>query len=196
MPSKKPSTSPTQSPTISNTGRSYAGWMRRWRRLLGIPLVLIALYFSHYDRRFSIPGSVLVCCGESLRLWAAGHLRKEQVLTTGGPYRFIRNPLYMGSLMIAIGFYLISQSLSILLLLIPYFLFCYIPVVRYEEKILRDKFPLFVKYSSRIRPYIPNGQIWPAPSTTFSWRQVYKNKEYNAVLGIFAIYLFLLFFRR
>jgi protein-S-isoprenylcysteine O-methyltransferase Ste14 len=170
--------------------------MRRWRRLLGVPLVLIALYLAHYQPRLVIPGSILVCCGESLRLWAAGHLRKEQVLTTGGPYRFIRNPLYIGSLLIAFGFYLITQSLSILLLLIPYFLFCYIPVVGYEEKVLREKFPLFMKYSSKVPPYFPNGQVWPVPSTTFSWHQVWKNKEYNAILGILAVYLFLLCFRR
>src|SRR5689334_19238126 len=113
---------------------TYTEWMRRYRRLVGIPFLIAALLLAHFKLRFLYPGLAVILCGELLRIWAAGHLKKEEILTTGGPYRFIRNPLYLGSLLIGLGFFLISDSYWILLLIALYFLISYIPVIRYEER--------------------------------------------------------------
>ena len=170
----------------------YSEWVRRHRRNLGIPLIVAALLLSQFQRQHFWMSVLFVAAGEALRIWAAGHLRKEQMLTTGGPYRFIRNPLYLGSLFLCAGFCLVTGSLWIWLLVPAYFLLCYLPVIRYEESILRQKFSNdFPAYAAAVPAFYPTFKMHPGATTTFSWRQVIKNKEYNAVLGILLGYAYL-----
>lgn len=172
----------------------YSEWIRRHRRNVGIPLVVAALLLARYEPRFLPISLALVGLGEAIRIWAAGHLRKEQVMTTGGPYRSIRNPLYLGSFLIAAGFCLVANSIWVWLLVILYFALCYVPVVRHEETLLRDKFPAeYPPYAASVPAFYPTPRLYEISSTRFSWNQVMRNKEYNAVLGILAGYLFLIF---
>ena len=174
----------------------YSEWIRRNRRNVGIPVVVAALLLARYDSRFLGISIALVGLGEAIRIWASGHLRKEQVMTTGGPYRSIRNPLYLGSFLIAIGFCLVANSIWVWLLVIAYFALCYIPVVRHEESLLRKKFPAeYPSYSDAVPAFYPTPRLYGIRSTKFSWNQVLKNKEYNAVLGILAGYVYLMFVR-
>ena len=170
----------------------YAEFIRRQRRNIGIPLVLISLYLVRFVAPYLWISLAFVVTGEAIRIWAAGHLHKEQILTTGGPYRMIRNPLYLGSFLIAIGFCGIAGSNWVWILMIGYFLLCYIPVIRYEEGILRKKFgATFTNYAAAVPAFYPSLPLYPQSSTTFSWQQVIRNKEYNAVIGIIVIYLLL-----
>jgi protein-S-isoprenylcysteine O-methyltransferase Ste14 len=170
-----------------------APFLRRHRRTIGIPLVLAALLLARYNSRFLIPSFVLVSLGELIRIWAAGNLQKEKILTTGGPYRFIRNPLYLGSFLIAIGFGLISGNIWVWIFIVAYFALVYIPVIKYEETILREKFPEYPAYAEKVPALYPT--VFPcATSTThFSFQQAWRNREYNAVLGITAAYIILIF---
>ncbi|MCI0413422.1 isoprenylcysteine carboxylmethyltransferase family protein [bacterium] len=170
----------------------YSQWVRRHRRNLGIPLVVAALLLARYEPRVLGFSIALVVAGEAIRIWAAGHLRKEQLLTTGGPYRIIRNPLYLGSFLIAVGFCLVANSVWIWLLVAAYFALCYVPVIRHEESVLRGKFPgEFSQYSADVPALYPTIRLYPNISTQFSWQQVLRNKEYNAVLGILVGYAYL-----
>lgn len=174
----------------------YAEWLRRNRRTLGIPLVIIALWLSHFDRYYLWPSLILVVVGEGLRIWAAGHLQKDKTLTTGGPYRWIRNPLYLGSFLIALGFCLVAGSLWIWILVAAYFVLCYLPVIRYEEIFLAEKFPEdYPKYAEAVPGLYPGLRGYGKSSSKFSVRQVIKNKEYNALFGILLGYIFLVFLR-
>lgn len=171
---------------------SYSEWMRRHRRLVGIPFVIAALYFAHIARRQMQPGLLIIAAGILLRIWASGHLKKEQILTTGGPYRVIRNPLYFGSLLVALGFFFITHSYWILLLTAVYFAISYVPVIRYEEKVLSEKFPgLYSEYSQKVPAFFPTFKPWKYPNTHFSWEQVWKNKEYGAVIGVALVIVLL-----
>lgn len=167
-------------------------FLRRHRRNIGIPLALAALLLARFDPRFLLPSVILVTFGESIRVWAAGHLRKEQILTTGGPYRFMRNPLYLGSFLIAVGFGLASGSVWVWLIIFGYFLLVYIPVVKYEERILREKFPEYDTYVASVPAFYPSLTRYQSSSTKFSFRQAIRNREYNAVIGILAVYAFLI----
>lgn len=172
----------------------YGHWLRRHRRNLGIPLVVASLYLAQFQMRFLGVSLALVVAGEALRIWAAGHLRKEDVMTTGGPYRIIRNPLYLGSFLIAVGFCLIAGSIWIWIFTFAYFLLCYIPVIRFEESILREKFhEPYAEYASAVPALYPTFSPYQRSSTKFSWKQVFRNKEYNAVIGIILIYAILFF---
>lgn len=168
-------------------------FLRRHRRSIGIPLVLAALLLARYNSRFFVPSLILVTIGELIRIWAAGHLLKEKILTTGGPYRFIRNPLYLGSFLIAIGFGLVSGSIWIWILIFGYFVLVYIPVIKFEESILREKFSDYSAYAAKVPAFYPIFSPYPTSSTQFSFRQAWRNGEYNAVLGIIGVYLILIF---
>jgi len=176
---------------------TFMEWARHHRRIVAIPLVAIVLFFAHFEKRYFIYSYILIVAGEGLRIWAAGHLQKEKILTTGGPYRFIRNPLYLGSFMLSIGFYLIMSPRWILLVMLAYFAMIYYPVVRYEEGLLRKKFPnLYPPYAKAIPAFFPTVREWQYPTTRFSFQQMVKNKEYNAILGILLTYAYLLFLRQ
>lgn len=170
-----------------------APFLRRHRRTIGIPLVLAALFLARYNPKFLIPSLILVTIGELIRIWAAGNLHKEKILTTGGPYRLIRNPLYLGSFLIAIGFGLVSGSIWVWILIFAYFVLVYIPVIKYEEKILREKFSEYPAYAEKIPAFHPTIFPYPTSTTQFSFSQAWRNREYNAVLGIIAVYIILIF---
>ena len=170
-----------------------APFLRRHRRTIGIPLALAALLLARYNARFFIPSLILVTIGELIRIWAAGHLQKEKILTTGGPYRFIRNPLYLGSFLIAIGFGLVSGSIWVWILITAYFVLVYIPVIKYEEMILREKFLEYPPYAGKVPAFYPTFSPYPIATTQFSFGQAWLNREYNAVLGIIAAYIILIF---
>jgi protein-S-isoprenylcysteine O-methyltransferase Ste14 len=172
-------------------------WMRRHRRNIGIPFIVVSLLLARFDDRYLMLSVLLATTGELLRIWSAGHLRKEEVLTTGGPYRWIRNPLYLGSFLITGGFCLIAGSLWIWLLAVTYFGLCYAPVIRYEERVLAAKFPdEFPQYAAAVPALYPTVKSYPHKSTRFSWQQVLVNKEYNAVIGILIAYAYFLFLSR
>ena len=172
---------------------SYTEWVRRHRRNLGIPFVIAALFLARYDSRWLLVSIAFTTFGELIRIWAAGHLQKEQIITTGGPYRAIRNPLYLGSFLLAIGFCLVSGSIWVWILMLGYFVVCYLPVMHQEESFLREKFPNdYPQYAAAVPALYPTLKLYEKSSTRFSWKQVLRNKEYNAVLGILLAYTYLI----
>ncbi len=165
------------------------GWIRRRG---AVPFAFAALLLFWFQRAEpDWEGVLLVCAGEGLRLWAAGHLRKDQVLTTGGPYAFVRNPLYIGSLTIATGFALMLRSFLLLVPLLCGFVLAYRAETRREEKVLRQKFgSAFDQYRGAVPAWIPRLSRYPQASLEpFRWRRVLRNREYSAVLGILLLFL-------
>jgi protein-S-isoprenylcysteine O-methyltransferase Ste14 len=123
--------------------------------------------------------------GLALRAWAAGHLAKNQQLTTGGPYAHVRNPLYLGTLVVAAGLALACRSLGLAILFALVFLFIYLPVIVLEEQHLRELFPDFERYAQTVPAFLPCGKRFAARSR-FSWALYRKNQEYQALLGFVA----------
>src|SRR6201994_765996 len=113
-----------------------ASWSRVARRIR-VPLgfVFAALYFwlAHPKWWSIVAGSVVVACGVGLRATASGHVKKNEELTTTGPYAHTRNPLYLGSILIAFGFAAAAASWIILVLLAALFAAIYIPTIQGEE---------------------------------------------------------------
>ncbi len=97
-------------------------------------------------------GAGLVIPGLVIRALASGHLQKNEQLATGGPYAYTRNPLYLGSLILAIGFALAARSWWIVAGIILLFFAIYLPVIRGEEVFLRERFPQFDDYARRAQP--------------------------------------------
>lgn len=71
-------------------------------------LIGALIYFSEPQWNLFIPGAILTFLGAMVRVWAGGHLTRDQRLTTSGPYQYTRNPFYLGRFMVLLGFGLMS----------------------------------------------------------------------------------------
>jgi hypothetical protein len=125
--------------------------------------------------------------GIAVRAIASGHIRKNRELTTTGPYAYTRNPLYLGSLLIAAGFIVAARSPWIALAAIVMFVFIYVPVIRAEEKYLSGLFPDYSAYAAQVPRLLPRltpyGDRHAGTGASFSKELYLKHREYNAALG-------------
>ena len=86
-------------------------------------------------------GFAIAAPGILIRALASGHIRKNAELATTGPYAYTRNPLYLGSIIIAVGFIIAARNIWIGIGALAMFAFIYLPVITAEEKYLRSAFP-------------------------------------------------------
>jgi protein-S-isoprenylcysteine O-methyltransferase Ste14 len=161
---------------------------RRIRVPLGFAFALLYFWLARPTWRSFALGGVLILPGIVLRALASGHVRKNEALATSGPYAYTRNPLYLGSLLIGTGFAIAARSWEIGGLLVAMLFAIYVPVIRGEEKFLREKFPQFEEYARRVPRMLP--RIVPARLSDergkFSFELYMKHKEWNALLGAVA----------
>src|SRR5690348_18206175 len=132
-------------------------------------------------------GMVLAAAGLLSRALASGHVRKNEQLATTGPYAYTRNPLYLGSLILAVGFCIAARSWWIAAIMVAFFLLVYIPVIRGEEAFLRGKFPEFDEYTKKVPRLIPRLSSFAASDNEFSWQLYLQHREYNALIGALAL---------
>ncbi|MDR3773822.1 MAG: isoprenylcysteine carboxylmethyltransferase family protein [Terracidiphilus sp.] len=192
-------------------GSQTPDWIDRWQRVarrIRVPLGFLTagLYLFELARRAPQPAAVawsltLVLPGLMLRGYAAGYVKKNRELTVTGPYAHTRNPLYLGSMLMAAGFALALLSWPVALVLAGGFVVIYVPVIASEERFLRAAFPGFDAYCRRVPRLIP--RLTPArpsahksaPGAAFSLPLYLKHREYNAAIGAALLYLSLLFLR-
>lgn len=190
--------------------------VERWQRVarrIRVPLGFLtaALYVFELWRRAPRPAAVawslaLVLPGLWLRGYAAGYVKKNREVTMTGPYAHTRNPLYLGSMLMAAGFAVALLSWAMALVLAVGFALIYIPVIASEERFLRSTFPQFDAYCRAVPRLIPRltaGRVAGAasreipgePVAGFSLDRYLKHREYNAAIGAALLYLSLLFLR-
>ncbi len=182
----------TQSNSAQSGGfpKAYADFVARLRVPMGFILVAAFAWFSEPTAESLWIGALCAIPGLLLRAWAAGHLRKNSTLTTSGPYRFIRNPLYAGTLIVALGLALATRRPELAALFAAVFLLVYLPAITLEEQHLRNLFPNFADYQRRVPLLIPYRA--PVSATkSFSFAQYLHNREYEAALGFLAGIAFL-----
>lgn len=173
--------------------KPYADTVARMRVSSGLLMVAAFAWFSQptgYSLLWGLPVSLV---GLALRGWAAGCLAKDQALATGGPYAYTRNPLYLGTLLVAVGLAVASRSPGLGVLFATVFLLIYLPVIQLEEQHLRKLFPAYPFYATSVPalwPRKPRGPAWNHPP--FEWRLYCKNREYQAAAGFASGMLFLL----
>jgi protein-S-isoprenylcysteine O-methyltransferase Ste14 len=165
--------------------KPYADFVARLRVPSGFLLVAAFAWFAHPSARSLAFGVPLSAAGLLLRAWAAGHLAKNQQLTVGGPYAYVRNPLYLGTLAVAAGLAIAGRGVGLAILFALVFLFIYLPVIRLEEQHLRELFPEFEQYARTVPALVPFRR-GAASSSRFSWALYRKNQEYQALLGFLA----------
>jgi protein-S-isoprenylcysteine O-methyltransferase Ste14 len=167
--------------------------------LLRVPagfLMLAAFVWLSRPRVWSLAlGLPVALAGLWLRAWAAGCLAKNQQLATGGPYAYTRNPLYLGTLLVAAGLAIASRSAVLAALLTVVFVLVYLPVIELEEQHLRTLFPEYTQYAAavpRLWPRMAQSARSVYKSEPFRWPRYSKNREYQAGAAFGAGILFLL----
>lgn len=173
--------------------KPYADFVQRLRVACGFLLLIAFALFAHPTPDSLATGLPISIVGLVIRGWAAGHLRKNQQLATGGPYSYVRNPLYIGTLLTALGIVVASRSVVLACIFVIAFLLIYLPVIELEEQHLRTIFPDYPDYAARVYRLVPFSRM-PARDARFSWAVYRQNKEHKAVLG-FAVALLWLVFR-
>ena len=134
-------------------------------------------------------GFAVAAVGVMVRAVASGHIRKNAALAMTGPYAYTRNPLYLGSIIIAIGFIIAARNVWIGVAALAMFAFIYLPVITAEEKYLRSTFPGYDHYASEVPRFLPRLSPYRAEaagddsSPQFSSALYLRHREYNAALG-------------
>jgi protein-S-isoprenylcysteine O-methyltransferase Ste14 len=152
---------------------------------VGYPVGIAAFWFARPQMKWLFWGVAIAVCGLLLRGYAAGHLRKHKQLAISGPYAFTRNPLYLGSVILAAGFSVASHSWKSTLLLAAYLAIFYPVVIRKEQGELKALYGgAFEEYALKVPAFLP--RLSPAVNSAehFSWPLYKKNREYEAAIGL------------
>src|ERR1051326_411342 len=165
---------------------SWSQIARRIRVPLGFVFAALYLWLAHPRISSLLAGLLFIVAGLLIRAAASGCLQKNEQLAVSGPYAYTRNPLYLGSLIIAIGFAFAARNLWIVVILLLMFFAIYLPVIRSEEEFLASKFPAFQAYAREVPRLFPRLHA-PGSDAQFSWDLYWKHREYNATLGSIAI---------
>lgn len=171
-------------------------WSKTAQRIrvpLGTVLGVILLILMRPTTRSLWLGGSIALIGAALRVWAAGHIDKGRTLTRGGPYALTRNPLYFGSFIMALGILMAGQVYWLLLPFGVFFLSVYYPVMKAEEKELREGHGSeFQDYAREVPLFVPRLGRMSNPTSIFRWARVLQNREHRTLLGLLLTGGFLL----
>jgi hypothetical protein len=175
---------------------SAGAFFVRWRVRLGYPLAILVLVFARPTPQSILYGALVGGIGLFVRAMAAGHLHKQLVLTVTGPYAHTRNPLYLGSAILALGVAIATHSWISAAVLLGYFALFYSIVMRREENELRAHHgPAFDEYARAVPLFFPRFIPANLPGSrvgAFSLAQYKKNREYRAAIGFLLLLAVLL----
>jgi protein-S-isoprenylcysteine O-methyltransferase Ste14 len=160
---------------------------RRIRVPLGFLFAVFFLLRARPEWWSLAAGSVVALAGVWVRAISSGHVNKNEELATTGPYAYTRNPLYFGSIVIAVGFALAALRWEIALALVIIFTAIYIPVICDEERFLAAHFANYFEYCARVPRLLPRLSAGSDGNSRFSRELYWKHREYNALLGTLAV---------
>ena len=166
-------------------------WFFRQRSWTPIPFMLVLAILSFRESRDVIawvPGLILLVFGEALRVWGVAVVGKESRtrgggvgrLATHGPYAHVRNPLYLGNVLLTFGATFISELLWLIPVVILLFVVQYVPIVLWEESVLAQRFgPQYAAYCQQVPRWLPRwrGQTPRGLTLPYQWRAAFWSKR-------------------
>jgi protein-S-isoprenylcysteine O-methyltransferase Ste14 len=152
--------------------------LARYRVALGGLMAAVTLWFAHPTGVSLLVGGGIASLGAALRLWAAGHVEKSREVTSSGPYRYTRHPLYLGSTIVGVGVAVAAANLWLGLAIVGYLVSTLTAAMKAEEAHLREKFgDAYDRYAARQAPLM---------ARSFSWKRAWRNREHHALAGLVA----------
>ena len=139
----------------------------KYRSYTPIPFILSILYFYNGTLASWFIGITVVLCGELIRIWGVAHAGsitrtttsvKANNLVTSGAFSYVRNPLYIGNILIYFGFGIISLALFpyLQIFALIWFVFQYVLIIKIEEDFLESKFgEAYTNYKNKVPRIIP-----------------------------------------
>jgi len=167
-------------------GKPPAAWSRIARRIrvpLGFAFAAFYLWRAKPTYTSLLVGALIALLGIFIRSVASGHVDKNRVLTTTGPYAYVRNPLYLGSIILGTGFAIAARDVWVFLAILLLFVAIYLPVIRSEEAFLRGQFPEYDHYAHCVPSLLPHTLLFRQITNGFSRELYFKHREYNSLLG-------------
>ena len=167
---------------------SQGRWIQRWRVPLGFLCGAVFIFFARPTPGALLIGASVSILGLAMRAWAAGHIRKNAQLAMSGPYAFTRNPLYLGSFLLGLGFTIASGQVLLGVLFAALFLGIYLPVMRVEASTMAQLFGQdYETYRRSVPLFIP--RITPfrqadSAENKFDGTLYLRYREYRAALGL------------
>jgi len=156
------------------------------KKLRRVPLFvggILLVVFAKPNLPGIMVGIVLITLGEAIRIWGTGHLQKNETLTVTGPYAFVKNPLYVGSILITVGFCILGNNIYILAVATLMFCFHYIP---YKKKIEGDRLrkifgAAYEDYDRKVPDYLPRWTPYSDHRASWSFKSFVGNSEVGIV---------------
>ncbi len=177
-----------QEPKPKIRAARWSSIARRIRVPLSFTFAVLYLWLSRPTAKSIVFGALVAIPGLLIRALASGHVQKNEQLTTSGPYAYTRNPLYLGSMVLAGGFAIAARSWVIVAAMSIIFIAIYLPVIWSEEAFLRRNFAEFDAYASRVPRLLPRISAVGHQEVGFSWDLYRKHREYNAILGAVVMF--------
>jgi protein-S-isoprenylcysteine O-methyltransferase Ste14 len=172
-----------ESPDGSRRSWTWSRIARRIRVPLGFAFAGFYLWRARPTWVSLFTGAVIAALGLGIRAVASGHVNKNEELARTGPYAHVRNPLYLGSIVIAVGFAAAARDVLVAVLILAMFILIYVPTIRSEERFLRTRFPSYSAYARAVPRLIPRTFRFEGMSRDFSRALYLKHREYNASFG-------------
>ena len=170
----------------------FVKFLQRKRVFSGFVIAIVFLVFSRPTPVTLAVGLSVALIGVLLRAWACGHLRKSSELDVSGPYAHTRNPLYLGTFIIALGFGVASGSWWLFLLIVAYIGSIYFPVMNVEAVVLEERLGgEYSEYAANVPLLFPRLTAWKKSDRPFDFQLYLKNGEYNAAIGFAVASIFL-----
>ena len=168
-------------------------WIQRWRVPLGFLSAGIFIVLARPQPKTLVIGGIVSLIGLLLRAWASGHIQKNSALAMSGPYAYTRNPLYLGSFILGLGFTIAAGRWLLALLFAALFLGIYFPVMRVESATMREYFGEdYRQYSQRVPLFFPRFTPYRQDTTTqFDATLYMRYREYQATIGLLIAWGFL-----
>lgn len=152
--------------------------LARYRVALGSVMAVVTAWLAQPTAATLVAGGAVAGLGEALRVWAAGHVEKSREVTSSGPYRYTRHPLYLGSTIIGVGVAMAAGSVWLGVAIVAYLASTLTAAMRAEEAHLREKFgAAYDAYAAKRAP---------ASTRAFSWDRAWRNREHHALAGLIA----------
>lgn len=167
--------------------------LSRVRVRAGYTAGALALFFAEPTRDSLMMGGVLAILGELVRIWASGHIEKTLRLATGGPYAHTRNPLYVGSVLMALGLVATARHPISVVAGLAYLVVFYPFIIREEARFLRARFPNeYHDWAKHVPLFVPRLTPGGPRESKFQLARLLANREWRSVLGLTLLAAFMI----